>query len=120
MERLLCNSLEEILRTTSPHPKIYILELNVTRDDALAAIREGRFSDVIIRAEQLLAVTSNKYTPQNIKFTPSKAPTIIAPAVDSDSTIAPGSPSEQTKSDQSTTTILSVTATIKSYLCGRA
>lgn len=114
MTHPLCNTLEEIVDNKATHPKSYILELNVSRDAALTAMREGRFSDIIIRAEQLLAVTSNIYAPHNIKFIPGKAAGVIAPIISDDSTTAPFSPVEQQDSNQSTTKLgVTASSTIK-------
>lgn len=95
MTRPIYESLQEVYDHVKPIPSTSILELNATREDALAAIREGRFSEIIIRAEKLIDIPKMRYFPDKVEFTLGKAANLPAPILTEADSEAPPSSSDQ-------------------------
>lgn len=93
MTRPIYESLQEAYDHVKPIPTTSILELNVNRGDALVALRDGRFSEVIIRAEKLIDIPKMRYFPDNVEYTLGKAASLLAPSLPDAASEAPSSPS---------------------------
>lgn len=81
MARPIFESLQDAYDQVKSIPTTAVLELNTTREDALAALREGRFSEIIIRAEKFIEIKNIKCSLDKFDFIPGKAASLPAPTL---------------------------------------